>query len=88
MKILLNEGMNYCTVRPIKSQNPAPGYWQAQVIFACALAQSLVEPTDPDDLDDPDYFVSNFLTLLPSLLIHFHGRGLIQNKVLRKINIK
>ena len=25
MEILLNEGMNYCTVRPIKSQNPSPG---------------------------------------------------------------
>ena len=25
MQILLNKGMNYCTVRPIKSQNPAPG---------------------------------------------------------------
>ena len=33
-KFLLNEGMNYCTVRPIKSQNPAPGNRQyfAQIL--------------------------------------------------------
>ena len=39
-EVLLNKGMNYCTVRPIKSQNPNPVYGTSLTICTCSCSSS------------------------------------------------